>query len=763
MTSQSSTSPGGIWADEDDDIELKRHRKLLSVVDDGIYQLDSAGTFVAVDDNLLSITGHTREELLGEHISVLFSESDVEHFEREIPEPDGEEDVATFQVFARRPDGRRVPCEVRIAPLLEDRTRIGTLGTVKKRPSQTVSSKSVEATQEQFHSLMDAVEEYAIFRLDTAGQVISWNSGAEQIKGYDAGEILGEHFSTFYTESDRADGVPAQNLEHARKRGSTRDEGWRVRKDGSRFWATVTITTLYDSAGTLEGYLKVTRDMTDRHEREQELESELHRILSRISDAFYALDDEWRFTHVNERAAELLQHPRESLLGKRLWEIFPEAEDTVVWDHFQTAMETQEPVNFELEYEALDIWVEATAYPSESGLSVYFRDITERYERHREIERRDRQLRNYKEYTDEILDTIDDLFYVVDEDGNYQRWNDSMNTVTGYSDEEIASTSPLGIVADEDMENVADGIQTVFETGGARIQADIESKAGNVIPMEFTASALETPDGERVLAGIGRDISDRIEYERALEASNERLEQFAHAASHDLQEPLRMVSSYLRLLEQRYGDNLDQDGREFLEYAVDGADRMHDMIEGLLEYSRVETRGQPFEPVPLDDILADARDNLRVAITEQNAEITSQSLPTVDGDRRQLRQLFQNLLDNAIKYSGDEPPKIHVAAELCESCPETQSVRGYDVTTADRDRWVVSIEDQGIGIEGDDQEKIFEVFQSLDRQDEHGSGIGLALCKRIVERHHGEIWADSDPGAGTTISVTLPATGETNE
>jgi len=230
-------------------------------------------------------------------------------------------------------------------------------------------------------------------------------------------------------------------------------------------------------------------------------------------------------------------------------------------------------------------------------------------------------------------------------------------------------------------------------------------------------------------------------YEQKLEASNERLEQFAYAASHDLQEPLRMVSSYLQLVDQRYGEDLDEDGREFIEFAVDGAERMRAMIEGLLRYSRVETQGDPFEPVDLEKVLADVLDDLAVRVEETDAAITHGSLPTVDGDPNQLRQLVQNLLKNAIEYSGDEPPRVDVTAERQAG------------------EWVVSVRDEGIGIDAENADRVFEVFQRLHSHEEHpGTGIGLALARRIVERHGGDIRVDSEPGEGTTFSFTLPAT-----
>ncbi|EMA36058.1 PAS/PAC sensor signal transduction histidine kinase [Halobiforma lacisalsi AJ5] len=197
-----------------------------------------------------------------------------------------------------------------------------------------------------------------------------------------------------------------------------------------------------------------------------------------------------------------------------------------------------------------------------------------------------------------------------------------------------------------------------------------------------------------------------------------------------------MVTSYLQLLERRCGDDLDADGEEFLEYAVDGAERMRAMIDGLLAYSRVETRGEPLEPVDLNAVLEDVRKDLELRIEETDTDLEVGELPRVEGDPSQLRQLFQNLLSNAIDYSGDEPPRIEVVADR------------------DGEEWIVSVSDEGVGIGPEEQERIFEVFQRLHSHEEHpGTGIGLALCKRIVERHGGEIRVDSEPGEGATFSV----------
>ena len=242
------------------------------------------------------------------------------------------------------------------------------------------------------------------------------------------------------------------------------------------------------------------------------------------------------------------------------------------------------------------------------------------------------------------------------------------------------------------------------------------------------------------------ELEETVEQlERANEqlgASNERLEQFAYAASHDLQEPLRMVSSYLRLVENRYAADLDEEAREFIGFAVDGADRMRAMVDSLLEYSRITTRGEAIEPTDANVVVRDVLDDLQLRIEETDATVTSDELPTVSADANQLAQVFRNLVSNALKYSGDDAPRVHVSAERTDAA------------------WQFSVADEGVGIDPEYQDRIFTVFEQFHAEEverDHGAGgIGLALCERIVERHGGDIWVDSNPGEGSTFYFTIP-------
>jgi PAS domain S-box-containing protein len=227
---------------------------------------------------------------------------------------------------------------------------------------------------------------------------------------------------------------------------------------------------------------------------------------------------------------------------------------------------------------------------------------------------------------------------------------------------------------------------------------------------------------------------------RELERSNNELEQFAYVASHDLQEPLRMITSYVQLLSRRYQDKLDDEANDFIEYAVDGATRMRQLINDLLAYSRVGTRGKPFKSTNSTTIAKRVIHNLEPAIVESGAAITYNQLPVITADELQLEQLFQNLLSNAIKFRGQESPQIHISA-----------------TQNQANTWEFSVQDNGIGIDQEYAERIFVIFQRLhSRENYSGTGIGLAICKKIVERHNGQIWFESQPGKGATFYFTIP-------
>jgi light-regulated signal transduction histidine kinase (bacteriophytochrome) len=257
-------------------------------------------------------------------------------------------------------------------------------------------------------------------------------------------------------------------------------------------------------------------------------------------------------------------------------------------------------------------------------------------------------------------------------------------------------------------------------------------------------------NGAPAYIGIAADITERKRAEQELHKvakeltrSNRDLEQFAYVASHDLREPLRMITAYLDLLKRRYGNALDDDAREFIDFSVNGALRMQDLINDLLAYSRAGARTVPFEQVSMEWVMDDVLMDLSQAIAANDAEVTYDLLPVVYGAKSQIRQVMMNLISNAIKFRREEPPKVHISARRVDG------------------QWLISVRDNGIGFSQEQADRVFELFQRLHpRQDYAGTGLGLAICKKIVERHGGAIWVESQPEMGSTFYFTLPEKGD---
>lgn len=334
--------------------------------------------------------------------------------------------------------------------------------------------------------------------------------------------------------------------------------------------------------------------------------------------------------------------------------------------------------------------------------------------------------------------------------GHILTWNNGARAIFGYTADEVVGQPLTRLMPERYHELHRRGLERMGATGESALMGTVLElyglrKDGREFPLELTLSTWTSVEG-RFYGGIIRDITERQQAEQALRQtaaelaqSNAELAQFAYVASHDLQEPLRAVAGCVQLLQQRYRDQLDAHAHELIAHAVAGVTRMHTLIQDLLAYSRVGTRGESLQPTACAAVLNDVLAILEVSIRESGAVVTAAPLPTVMADPAQLRQVFQNLIGNALKFRGEEPPHIHLGVER----------QGRE--------WVLAVGDNGIGIDPQYFERIFQVFQRLHTQREYaGSGIGLAICKKIVERHGGRIWVTSEPGKGTTFSFSIP-------
>lgn len=305
----------------------------------------------------------------------------------------------------------------------------------------------------------------------------------------------------------------------------------------------------------------------------------------------------------------------------------------------------------------------------------------------------------------------------------------------------LLSSVAVGLVSFYVARSITGPIRNLTETATQISGGDLDRRAPVATRDEIGTLAQAFNQMAKDLVETNLDLERRVqERTEQLARSNAELEQFAYIASHDLQEPLRMVSSFTRLLADRYQGKLDSDADEFISYAADGAVRMQTLINDLLTYSRVGTRGKEFEPTDVEAVVDRVLDNLQSTTEESGAVITRDSMPTVVADGSQLLQVFQNLISNATKFRGEAVPRIHIGARREEGA------------------WIFSVRDNGIGIDPKDFDRLFVMFQRLHGRTEYpGTGIGLAVCKKIVERHRGRIWVESNPGKGATFFFTIPA------
>lgn len=352
------------------------------------------------------------------------------------------------------------------------------------------------------------------------------------------------------------------------------------------------------------------------------------------------------------------------------------------------------------------------------------------------------EVKNARKEVENFFNVALDLLCIAGTDGYFKKANPSWEKILGYTFEELTEQPFFEFIHPEDLAITQDSLNKLSK--GSRVVNFINrfrTKEGNYRWLKWNTA----PQGDTLYAAA-TDISDLKETEEELkkllidlEISNQELERFAYVASHDLQEPLRMVTSFLQLIEKKYNDKLDDEGREFIDFAVDGANRMKKLINDLLKYSRVGTRGKPFEPVNLNDILKRTLTILTPDIEINKAKFTFDELPTIDADESQMLQLFQNLIANAIKFRSEKPPEIIIRAE------------------EKKNEWIFRFRDNGIGIEKQFFDRIFIIFQRLHGKDKYrGTGIGLAICKKIVERHNGYISLTSEIDKGTEFIFSIP-------
>ena len=470
-------------------------------------------------------------------------------------------------------------------------------------------------------------------------------------------------------------------------------------------------------------------------------------ILESIGDAFFAVDQDLKITYWNRMAETVLGKSRAKVMDRHLYEVYQDDFDDNYHYYLNAAFSEQKSQRFEMHLASLDLWHEVSVYPSYQGLSVYVKDITYRKQAEKDVRESNERYHLAAKATNDIIwdwDLTNNLFV---------RNADNVERMLGYPPEisQSADFNWLGLIHIEDADRIQQKIFSMIENTETFYMDDeyrVKKADGSYAYVYERAYILRDETGKALrIIGSTEDVSKMKENELQLKkraeelaVSNMELEQFAFVASHDLQEPLRMITSFLTQLDKKYEAVLDDKAKQYIYFAVDGAKRMRQIILDLLEYSRVGRVESVQENINMETLLNEVTLLLQKKIKEKHAVIRIDPLPVIFSYTAPVRQVFQNLISNALKYSKkDTPPKIHVG------------VKAYP------DHWQFFVADNGIGIHSDYFEKVFILFQRLHTNSEYsGTGMGLTISKKIAESLGGKIWLESEEGVGTTFYVEIP-------
>jgi len=737
-----------------------RYRGLLEAAPDAMVVVNLKGEIVLLNVQAEKQFGYRRDELLGQQVTNIIPEGFAERLVADALRTDEDalaQQIGTgIELLARRKNGSNFPIEIMLSPLESSE---GTLVTAAIRDIsiRRAADEHLALMEARYRGLLEAAPD-AMVVVNARGRIVLLNVQAEKQFGYRRDELIGQQVKNIipqgFAERLIADDLRSDEDALAQQIGTGIELSAR-RKDGSEFPIEIMLSPLESADGAL--VTAAIRNISVRKEAEAHLarmEGRYRGLLEAAPDAMVVVNLNGAIVLLNVQAEKQFGYRRDELLGQQVTNIIPTGfAERLVADALRSdedALTQKIGAGIELSARRKDLSefpIEIMLSPLESSegtlVTAAIRDISLRKKAEALLARMEGRYRG-------LLEAAPDGMVVVDQAGTIVLLNVQAEKQFGYHRDELLGQQVTNIIPKGFAERlIADDLRSQEDAAAQQIGTGIELSArrkdGNEFPIEIMLSPLESSEGTLVTAAI-RDITKRRQAEEELlqsldelRRSNEELEQFASIASHDLQEPLRMVSSYTQLLGERYTGKLDADADQFIEFAVDGAKRMQRLIQDLLAYSRVGTRGGELLEVSSEEALEQAIFNLEGAIEHSGAEVTHDPLPMVRVDGVQFVQLLQNLIGNGIKYQKAGTPKVHISA-----------------VKSDNGRWMFSVTDNGLGIASEYFEKIFGMFQRLHKRDEYaGTGIGLAICKKIVERHGGRITVESQVGHGSTFGFTL--------
>ncbi len=626
------------------------------------------------------------------------------------------------------------------------------------------AEESLRESELHFRRIVDTAHD-AFVSIDATGSISAWNPQAEATFGWSEADALGRNLAETIIPP-RYRGTHNQALQRFMETGKGSLLGRRVEleavhRDGHEFPVEFTISAV--KIGGTFAFNAFLHDITERKQAEETLRR-LADVVQASHDAIVATGPQGEITAWNAGAAELYGYQEEEVLGRKLDLVMPPERAAADARLLNQALAGRRLEDHETDHRRKDgslVPVSLTVSPMRdarraiAGASVIVRDRTER--KRAEEAMREVQEAFRRAFEDAPIGMAL-LGVSAAERARLLQVNHSLSEITGYAPRELEAMTLEQVTHPDDLDTEQPLLERLLsgEIPNYQLEKRFVRGDGRTVWVMYNASTVHDSAG-RLLYGIAQvqDITrrknseDRLasvaaELERRateLERSNSDLQEFAYVASHDLSEPLRMVSSYVQLLARRYGGQLDSDADEFIEFAVDGVNRMQRLIDDLLAYSRAGTQEYRIGPVDCEALVRDTLAGMQTTVAESGASVIVSDLPTVRGDEGQLRQLFQNLIGNGIKFRDEDPPRVEVSAER------------EDAEAA----WRFSVADNGIGIDPRHADRIFTVFKRLHTREKYaGSGVGLSICKRIVERHQGRIWVEQSELGGSRFCFTIP-------
>ncbi|MGB6545761.1 MAG: PAS domain S-box protein, partial [Candidatus Acidiferrales bacterium] len=742
-----------------------KYRGLLEAAPDAMVVVNQRGEIVLLNVQAEKQFGYHRDELLGQKVTNIIPEGFAERLIaddlRSAADALAQQIGTGIELTARRKDGTEFPIELMLSPL-ENADGILVTAAIRDISVRKEAERNLARMEGRYRGLLEAAPD-AMIVVNQAGEIVLLNVQAEKQFGYHRDELVGQKVKNIipkgFAERLIADNLRSDEDALAQQIG-TGIELTALRKNGTEFPIEIMLSPLESAEGIL--VTAAIRDISVRKEAEKHLarmEGRYRGLLEAAPDAMVVVNPGGVIVLLNVQAEKQFGYSRDELVGQRVKNIIPEGfAERIIADGTRSAADAlAQQMGMGLELTArrkngTSFPIEIMLSPLESAdgilITAAIRDITVRKAAENHLARMEGRYRG-------LLEAAPDAMVVVNPTGEIVLLNAQAENQFGYSRDELIGQKVKNIIPEGFAERlVADALRSAEDALAQQIGTGIEltalRKDGTEFPIELMLSPLESAEGILVTAAI-RDITTRraaeahlLEKVDELNRSNVELGQFAYIASHDLQEPLRMVASYTQLLSRRYKGKLDADADEFISFAVDGASRMQRLIQDLLTYSRVGTKGQDMLDTSSEDALSQALINLRGSIEASGALVTHDPLPSVLADEMQLTQLFQNIVGNAIKYQSSGIPRVHISAS------------SYGAK-----RWTFSVQDNGLGIDPQYFERIFGMFQRLHKREEFaGTGIGLAICKKIVERHGGVISVESQPGLGSKFSFALAGSQE---